>query len=84
MGDKIHKRSVSRRSALGMLGVGATMVAAGSVITTKFAISGQAKVKIGTLLPYSGTYAWLGKSITNSLELRFAQAGGELGSGAID
>ena len=84
MGNKIHQQSVSRRSALGMLGAGASLVATGSVITTKFAIGGQAKVKIGTLLPYSGTYTWLGKSITNSLELAFAQAGGKLGGRAID
>ena len=84
MGNKTHQQSVSRRSALGMLGAGASLVAAGSVLTTKFAIGGQAKVKIGTLLPYSGTYTWLGKSITNSLELAFAQAGGKLGGRAID
>ena len=84
MGNKFHQQSVSRRSALGMLGAGASLVAAGSVLTTKFAIGGQAKVKIGTLLPYSGTYTWLGKSITNSLELAFAQAGGKLGGRAID
>ena len=84
MGKENNQKSVSRRSVLGFLGAGTTCVMAGSVLPTKFAIGGQAKVKIGTLLPYSGTYTWLGKSITNSLELAFVQAGGKLGGRAID
>ncbi len=84
MGKENNQKSVSRRSVLGFLGAGTTCVMAGSVLPAKFAIGGQAKVKIGTLLPYSGTYTWLGKSITNSLELAFVQAGGKLGGRAID
>ncbi|MDP6926698.1 MAG: ABC transporter substrate-binding protein [Rhodospirillales bacterium] len=54
------------------------------MLPTKFAIGAKAKIKIGTLLPYSGTYTWLGASITNSLELLFAQAGGKLGGREIN
>ena len=66
--------NISRRRTLGMLGVG--VVAAATALPARFAIGGKAKVRIGTLLPYSGTYTRLGQSITNAMELAFAQAGG--------
>ncbi len=84
MGNKTQSNYVSRRSVIGILGAGAGIVAAGTVLPTKFAIGAKAKIKIGTLLPYSGTYTWLGASITNSLELSFAQAGGKLGGREIN
>ena len=84
MGNKTQSNYVSRRSVIGILGAGAGIVAAGTVLPTKFAIGAKAKIKIGTLLPYSGTYTWLGNSITNSLELLFAQAGGKLGGREIN
>ena len=84
MGNKTQSNYVSRRSVIGILGAGAGIVAAGTVLPTKFAIGAKAKIKIGTLLPYSGTYTWLGASITNSLELSFAQAGGRLGGREIN
>ena len=84
MGNKTQSSYVSRRSVIGILGAGAGIVAAGTVLPTKFAIGAKAKIKIGTLLPYSGTYTWLGASITNSLELSFAQAGGKLGGREIN
>ena len=84
MGNKTQSNYVSRRSLIGILGAGAGIVAAGTVLPTKFAIGAKAKIKIGTLLPYSGTYTWLGASITNSLELSFAQAGGKLGGREIN
>lgn len=74
--------NISRRRTLGMLGVG--VVAAATALPARFAIGGKAKVRIGTLLPYSGTYTRLGQSITNAMELAFAQAGGKLGGRAIE
>ena len=43
------------------------------------AIAQQAKVKIGLLLPYTGTYAALGHNITDAMKLGFAEAGNKLG-----
>ena len=80
----INRKTVSRRSALGMLGAGAGVLAAGSALPTRFAIGAQAKIKIGTLLPYSGTYTWLGESITNAFELALAQSGGKLGGREVE
>ena len=37
------------------------------------------KVKVGLLLPYTGTYAALGHNITDAMKLGFAEAGNKLG-----
>ncbi|MGQ7248700.1 ABC transporter substrate-binding protein [Halomonas sp. V046] len=41
-------------------------------------------VKLGLMLPYSGTYAALGESITNGLKLAIDQEGGSLGSHQVE
>ncbi len=73
MRKSIHH--VSRRDTLRLAAAG-TLAA---IVPTRFAIGQQAKVRIGILLPYSGTYARLGDAITNAMELRFAETGGLLG-----
>lgn len=42
------------------------------------------KVKVGFLLPYSGTYAALGNNITDAFKLRVTEAGGKLGGCDIE
>ncbi len=49
----------------------------------RFAIAQGAPIKVGLLLPYSGTYAALGEAITRAAELYVKQAGGTLGGRAI-
>ncbi len=44
----------------------------------------QDKVKVGLMLPYSGTYAGLGKAIENGFKLYVDQQGGKLGGKAIE
>src|SRR5690606_19726882 len=39
----------------------------------------QGKVKVGFMLPYTGTYAALGNAITNGFKLAVAENGGKLG-----
>ncbi len=70
----------TRRETLLLAGAGALA----SFVPTKFAIGAQAKVRIGMLLPYSGTYARLGNAITNAMELKFAEAGGMVGGREIE
>ena len=41
-------------------------------------------VKVGLLLPYTGTYAALGEAITNGLQLAIEQRGGLLGGRAVE
>ncbi len=75
---------MSRRTLLGTVAATAGLAAAASVVPLGFAIGAQAKVKIGILLPYSGTYAMLGNAITDGLKLRLAEAGGKLGGRDVE
>ncbi|MDO8877938.1 MAG: ABC transporter substrate-binding protein [Pseudolabrys sp.] len=72
------QRKISRRELL------KNTTAAGLATATAFvpmhpAIAQQAKVKIGLLLPYTGTYAALGHNITDAMKLGLAEAGNRLG-----
>ena len=72
-------KGMSRRSVLT-----AGAVAGASVfVPTRFAIGNTAKVKVGFLLPYSGTYAALGEAITNGFKMALAEQGGKLGGREI-
>ena len=44
----------------------------------------QDKVKVGLMLPYTGTYAALGNAITNGFKLAIAEEGGKLGGREIE
>jgi branched-chain amino acid transport system substrate-binding protein len=46
--------------------------------------SAQAKLKIGLMLPYTGTYAALGTAITNAFKLAVEENGGKLGGREIE
>ncbi len=78
------KRQSSRRQFLAGAAATTGLVAASSFIPTRFAIAGKAPVKIGVLLPYSGTYAMLGNAITDAMKLRIEQAGGKLGGRPVE
>jgi len=62
----------------------AGLAAASSFAPTRFAIGAKAPVKVGILLPYSGTYAMLGNTITDALKLRINQAGGKMGGREVE
>ncbi|HEU4383676.1 MAG TPA: ABC transporter substrate-binding protein [Anaeromyxobacteraceae bacterium] len=47
------------------------------------AAEGQ-KIKVGLMLPYSGTYAALGNAITNGFKLAVAEQGGKLGGREVE
>jgi branched-chain amino acid transport system substrate-binding protein len=75
----IHASALSRRRFL------AGAVALGAAATpVRFAVGQTAKIKLGLLLSYSGTYASLGNNITDGLKLRLAEAGGTLGGRAVE
>lgn len=44
----------------------------------------QAKLKVGLMLPYSGTYTALGQAIENGFKLRVEEQGGKLGGREIE
>ncbi|HEY5597927.1 MAG TPA: ABC transporter substrate-binding protein [Kiloniellales bacterium] len=69
-----------------LVGTAATagLAVAGGALPTRFAIGASAPIKIGILLPYSGTYAQLGNAITDALKLRVEQAGAMLGGRGVE
>ncbi len=79
-----RKKFPSRRRFLAGTAATAGLAAAGSFAPTRFVTAAKAPVKIGILLPYSGTYAMLGNSITNALKMRIEQAGGMLGGRPVE
>ena len=61
-----------------ILGAGAASAAAALLPRRTFAAS-KAKLRIGLLLPYSGTYAALGNNITDAMKVAAQEHGGKLG-----
>tara|TARA_R110002167_G_scaffold75536_4_gene210759 strand:+ start:1880 stop:3088 length:1209 start_codon:yes stop_codon:yes gene_type:complete len=76
-----QKSGINRRN---LLKGAAGLTAAATFFPSMFAIGGQAKVKVGLLLPHTGTYASLGNNIKDALELRIHQAGGILGGREVE
>jgi branched-chain amino acid transport system substrate-binding protein len=74
---------LSRRAVLA-----AASAAAASALLPRRAVaapaSKAAKIKIGLLLPYSGTYASLGNNITAAMKLAATEHGGRLGGREIE
>ena len=73
-----------RRMLLKGAAATAALAAAPVFVPTRFAVGQTAKLKLGLMLPYSGTYAQLGEAITNGLKLAVQEAGGRLGGREID
>ena len=67
--------TLSRRTAL----KGGAALAAATAIPTGWAIAQPKPIKIGLMLPYSGTFAKLGENITLAVEMLIAEKGGKLG-----
>ena len=74
----------NRRTFLKQAGATAAIAAAAGFVPTRFAIGQKAKLKIGLMLPYTGTYAGLGNNITDAMNLRLAEAGNKLGGREFD
>jgi branched-chain amino acid transport system substrate-binding protein len=64
--------TISRRKVLGA----AAAVAAASTLPAPFVHSQAARIKVGVMLPYSGTYASLGQNITDGMMLAINEHGG--------
>jgi branched-chain amino acid transport system substrate-binding protein len=58
---------------------GAAAAAAASAVPVGWAIAQAKPLKIGLMLPYSGTFAKLGENITFAVEMLIAEKGGKLG-----
>ncbi len=75
-----HRSSWNRRDFLKAAG----LVTAGALLPSRLARAQSVKLKIGLMLPYTGTYAALGNAITNGFKLAVAERGGKLGGREIE
>ena len=75
---------LTRRTILKGIVAGAGVAAASAFIPRCFAAAGGAKIKLGLMLPYTGTYASLGKNIDDALRLAIAERGGRLGGREVE
>ena len=73
-GSQDHSTSFAQ----GLIKGGAALAAA-TAVPTGWAIAQARPVKVGLMLPYSGTFAQLGENITHAIELFIAEKGGKLG-----
>ena len=73
--------SIHRRRFLKRLG-GAALAA--SPLGAPFVMAQPARIKVGLMLPYTGTFAALGNAITNAFKLYVAERGGRLGGREIE
>jgi len=71
-----QKKSLMRHFAL------TVALAAAGLSTASAAPDG--KIKVGLMLPYTGTYASLGNAITNGFKLYVAEQGGKLGGREVE
>ena len=62
----------------------AAALAAATVMAVAPAAHAQQKLKVGLMLPYSGTYAALGTAIENGFKLYVAEQGGKIGGREIE
>ncbi len=64
-----------------LIGAGAL---AGAAMLPSIARAQSAKLRLGLMLPYTGTYAQLGAAIENGLRLALEQAGGRFGGREVE
>jgi branched-chain amino acid transport system substrate-binding protein len=75
-----HCKAGSRRDFLKAAGCLTTA----ALLPHRFAWAQANKIKIGLMLPYTGTYAALGNAITNGFKLAVAERGGKLGGRELE
>jgi branched-chain amino acid transport system substrate-binding protein len=75
------KDTLSRRRVLALAGAGAASL---TLPFPRPALAQAKPIKVGLLLPYSGTYAQLGEAITRAMELYIKDKGGTLAGRQIN
>jgi branched-chain amino acid transport system substrate-binding protein len=72
-----------RRRVWGILAA-SVVATAGVILAVAPAQAQQGKLKVGLMLPYTGTYAALGNSITNAFKLAIEENGGKVAGREIE
>jgi len=78
------KIDTNRRRLLKGIAATGAVAAAGTFTPVRFAIGQQAKLRVGIMLPYTGTYAALGKNIDDAFRLAINEKGGKLGGREVE
>ena len=74
------KCNLNRRQFLARAG----LITAGALVPTRVALAQTRKVRVGLMLPYTGTYAQLGVNITNGFKLAVTERGGKLAGSELE
>ena len=82
--EKNEKAGYDRRGFLKGSTAFAGVAAAGTLLPGGLALAQSGKVKVGLMLPSTGTYARLGAAITNGFKLAMDEHGGKLGGREIE
>ncbi len=80
MRDHDSHPNKNRRQLLASAG----LLSTGLFVPGRSAVAQSAKIRIGLMLPYTGTYAPLGNAITNGFKLAVAERGGKLGGREVE
>ena len=77
---------MNRIGSLRLIGaIAAAVMAAGALVAASPALSQQqGKLKVGLMLPYTGTFAALGNAITNGFKLAIEENGGKVAGREIE
>ncbi|MCF8178870.1 MAG: ABC transporter substrate-binding protein [Sulfuritalea sp.] len=82
--EKNEKAGYDRRGFLKGSTAFAGVAAAGTLLPGGLALAQSGKVKVGLMLPSTGTFAGLGAAITNGFKLAIDEHGGKLGGREIE
>jgi branched-chain amino acid transport system substrate-binding protein len=74
------EQNINRRKFLTQAG----LLTAGALFPKPLAFAQAQKIRVGLMLPYTGTYAQLGAAITNGFKLAVNQRGGKLGGRELE
>ena len=74
------EQNIDRRRFLTSAG----LIAAGGLMPKSVAFAQAQKIRVGLMLPYTGTYAQLGTAITNGFKLAVSERGGKLGGRELE
>ena len=82
----MNANELARRRFLKHAVAGATAAATTRILASSsaFAQAGGARIKVGLMLPYTGTFAPLGVAIENGFRLALQEGGGKLGGRDVD
>ena len=76
-------KRIGRREFLMRTTISAVLAGAGFVLSG-LALAQETKIKVGLMLPYTGTFAPLGVAIENGFRLALQEAGGKFGNREIE